>query len=39
MMWKLGMDEVGKLGHLHIFGEPSMQEGILDINLADRPAC
>jgi hypothetical protein len=29
------MDEAERLGHVHILEEPSMQEGILNINLMD----
>ncbi len=35
---KLRINEARRLSHVHIFREPSMQKGILNINLADGPA-
>jgi hypothetical protein len=37
MVRKLRMNEARRLSHVHIFREPSMQEGILNINMADGP--
>jgi hypothetical protein len=38
MMRKLRIDEVVSMGHANIFEEPSMQEGIMNINMMDGPA-
>jgi hypothetical protein len=38
MLRKLRMDEARGLGHVDIFREPSMEEGILNINLTDEPS-
>jgi hypothetical protein len=37
MVRKPRMNEARRLSHVHIFREPSMQEGILNINMADGP--